>query len=47
MAATQPAAGTTWYRTSFELNLPKDQDTTLGLTIGDPPSRARRAATGC
>jgi hypothetical protein len=36
MAATQPAAGTTWYRTSFDLNLPKDQDTTLGLTIGDP-----------
>jgi beta-galactosidase GanA len=36
MAAARPAAGTTWYRTSFELNLPKDQDTTLGLTIGDP-----------
>jgi len=36
MAATQPYAGTTWYRTSFDLALPKDQDTTLGLTIGDP-----------
>jgi hypothetical protein len=36
MAATKPYAGTTWYRTSLDLNLPKDQDTTLGLTIGDP-----------
>ncbi|HWT51583.1 MAG TPA: beta galactosidase jelly roll domain-containing protein, partial [Caulobacter sp.] len=36
MAATKPYAGTTWYRTSFDLALPKDQDTTLGLSIGDP-----------
>jgi beta-galactosidase GanA len=36
MAATQPYAGTTWYRTSFDLALPKDHDVSLGLTIGDP-----------
>ena len=36
MAATQPYAGTTWYRTSFDLAVPKDHDVTLGLSIGDP-----------
>jgi len=36
MAAPAPYAGTTWYRTNFDLALPKDQDVTLGLTIGDP-----------
>jgi beta-galactosidase GanA len=36
MAATTPYAGTTWYRTSFDLALPKDHDVTLGLSIGDP-----------
>jgi hypothetical protein len=36
MAATKPAAGTTWYRANLDLNLPKDHDVTLGLTIGDP-----------
>ncbi|AEI37266.1 MAG: beta-galactosidase [Zymomonas mobilis subsp. pomaceae] len=27
--------GTTWYRTHFKLDLPKQNDMTLGLTIGD------------
>ncbi|HWU80069.1 MAG TPA: beta galactosidase jelly roll domain-containing protein, partial [Caulobacter sp.] len=36
IAATKPNAGTTWYRTSFDLTLPKDHDVTLGLSIGDP-----------
>ena len=36
MAATKPYAGTTWYRSSFDLALPKDHDVTLGLSIGDP-----------
>ncbi|MEU4526454.1 beta-galactosidase [Amycolatopsis sp. NPDC024027] len=33
-----PAAdpGTTWYRTTFSLRVPRDQDTSVGLTIGDP-----------
>jgi beta-galactosidase GanA len=39
-AATLPAAsaapGTTWYRTSFPLAVPKDDDASLGVTIGDP-----------
>jgi beta-galactosidase GanA len=38
--ATVPAAsadaGTTWYRTTFELRLPRGQDTSAGLTLGDP-----------
>ncbi|MGA0568875.1 beta-galactosidase [Rathayibacter sp. KR2-224] len=38
-ATTLPASsampGTTWYRTSFSLNAPKDEDPSLGLTIGD------------
>lgn len=29
-------AGTSWYRTEFELDLPKDHDVTVGLSIGDP-----------
>ncbi|QKV72964.1 beta-galactosidase [Amycolatopsis sp. Hca4] len=38
--AAVPAAtadpGTTWYRTTFSLHVPRDQDTSVGLTIGDP-----------
>ncbi|GAA3439260.1 beta-galactosidase [Kutzneria kofuensis] len=38
--ATLPAAtadpGTTWYRTTFDLRIPAGQDTSVGLTIGDP-----------
>nr|WP_277348492.1 beta-galactosidase [Planctomonas sp. JC2975] len=37
---TLPAAsavpGTSWYRTTFALNVPKNEDASLGLTIGDP-----------
>lgn len=36
--ATLPAAtatpGTTWYRTTFDLDVPKDHDASLGITIG-------------
>ncbi|WP_235190771.1 beta-galactosidase [Amycolatopsis rifamycinica] len=28
--------GTTWYRTTFSLRVPRGQDTSVGLTIGDP-----------
>jgi len=28
--------GTTWYRTSFDLAVPKADDASLGITIGDP-----------
>jgi len=38
--ATLPAStaisGTAWYRTSFRLNIPRQDDASLGLTIGDP-----------
>ncbi|KAL7747658.1 hypothetical protein RI367_006947 [Sorochytrium milnesiophthora] len=29
-------AGTTWYRTQFDLAIPSDHDVSLALTIGDP-----------
>ncbi|MDF0487330.1 beta-galactosidase [Sphingomonas sp. H39-1-10] len=39
-AATLPAAaakaGTTWYRTGFDLAVPKGQDATIGVSFGDP-----------
>ncbi|MGH2893622.1 MAG: NPCBM/NEW2 domain-containing protein, partial [Solirubrobacteraceae bacterium] len=39
-ATTVPAAtamsGTAWYRTTFSLHLPRSDDASLGLTIGDP-----------
>jgi beta-galactosidase GanA len=39
---TDAPAGTSWYRTTFRLRVPKDEDASLGLTIGDPSSpRAR------
>jgi beta-galactosidase GanA len=38
--ATLPApsdpAGTSWYRTTFQLNVPTADDASLGITIGDP-----------
>jgi hypothetical protein len=34
--AGQPYAGTRWYRTTFRLNIPKEDDASIGLTIGDP-----------
>jgi beta-galactosidase GanA len=41
-ASTAPA-GTSWYRTTFTLNVPRSDDASLGLTIGDP-STPRSAA---
>ena len=46
-ATTLPAADTTpgvsWYRTSVALDLQKGQDTSIGLTVADDPSRRYRA----
>lgn len=28
--------GTSWYRTTFSLNVPAGEDASIGLTIGDP-----------
>jgi Beta-galactosidase jelly roll domain len=33
---TNAPAGTSWYRTTFDLHLPAGHDASLGLTIGDP-----------
>ena len=33
---TDAAAGTQWYRTTFDLRIPAGVDASLGLTIGDP-----------
>jgi beta-galactosidase GanA len=33
---TSAPAGTSWYRTTFDLRLPADQDSSIGITIGDP-----------
>jgi hypothetical protein len=45
--ATLPAstaiAGTSWYRTTFTLDVPRSDDASLGVTIGDP-SAPRPAA---
>jgi len=35
--------GVSWYQTDITLNLPKGQDTSLGLTITDDPTRKYRA----
>ncbi len=29
-------AGTSWYRTTFQLHVPRGEDASIGLTIGDP-----------
>jgi beta-galactosidase GanA len=36
LPADSAMPGTTWYRTTFALNVPKGEDASLGLTIGDP-----------
>ena len=45
--ATLPAdtakPGVTWYRTDVTLDLPKGQDTSLGIAFTDPPGRHYRA----
>ena len=35
-ATLPPKAGTRWYRTIFQLNIPKEDDASIGLAIGDP-----------
>ncbi|MGN6269743.1 MAG: beta-galactosidase [Sphingomonas sp.] len=37
------APGVTWYRTDVTLDLPKGQDTSLGIAFDDPPGRHYRA----
>ncbi len=39
----EAAAGVAWYRTKVRLDLPKDQDVTVGLRFTDEPSRRFRA----
>jgi beta-galactosidase GanA len=34
--AQVPAPGTSWYRTTFDLHVPAGEDSSIGLTIGDP-----------
>ena len=34
--ASSAAPGTSWYRTTFDLNIPSVDDPSLGITIGDP-----------
>jgi hypothetical protein len=41
--ASTAMSGTAWYRTTFSLSIPRSDDASLGLTIGDPSS-ARSAA---
>jgi beta-galactosidase GanA len=41
--ATAGSAGTTWYRTSFDLAIPAGHDASLGLTIGDPSTSRSNA----
>jgi beta-galactosidase len=43
LPANVPGAGVTWYRSGFRLALPENQDTSVGLEIGDQPSRHYRA----
>ncbi|SDO68765.1 beta-galactosidase [Actinacidiphila guanduensis] len=43
LPATDTTPGVSWYTTHAALHLPKGQDTSLGLTITDDPSRKYRA----
>jgi beta-galactosidase GanA len=43
LPATDTTPGVSWYSTDVTLNLPKGQDTSLGLTITDDPTRKYRA----
>lgn len=43
LPTTDTRPGVSWYRDDVTLNLPKDQDTSLGLTFTDDPSRKYRA----
>ncbi len=43
LPATDTRPGVSWYRTDAKLDLPHGQDTSLGLTFTDDPSRKYRA----
>ncbi|MFI1092472.1 beta-galactosidase [Streptomyces sp. NPDC020917] len=43
LPATDTTPGVSWYTTDTALDLPKGQDTSLGLTITDDPARKYRA----
>jgi beta-galactosidase len=43
LPADTATPGVTWYRTDVALDLPKGQDTSLGIAFKDPPGRRYRA----
>jgi beta-galactosidase GanA len=43
LPASDPRAGVSWYRTTVALHLPAGQDTSIGVTFADNPSRRYRA----
>ncbi|MFD2415076.1 beta-galactosidase [Amycolatopsis pigmentata] len=43
LPAKDTTPGVSWYRTSVALDLPRGQDTSLGLTVTDDPARQYRA----
>ncbi|MGV9366173.1 beta-galactosidase [Amycolatopsis sp. NPDC003731] len=43
LPAQDTTPGVSWYRTAADLDLPRGQDTSLGLTITDDPARQYRA----
>jgi beta-galactosidase GanA len=43
LPAKDTTPGVSWYRTTADLDLPRGQDTSLGLTITDDPARQYRA----
>ena len=43
LPASNRTPGVTWYRTDVTLALPRDQDTSIGIQIKDPPGRHYRA----
>ena len=43
LPATDTRAGVSWYRTTVSLHLPPGQDTSIGVTFADNPSRRYRA----
>jgi beta-galactosidase GanA len=43
LPSSDTTPGVSWYRTDVALGLPRHQDTSLGLTIADDPSRKYRA----
>ncbi|MEU4526258.1 beta-galactosidase [Amycolatopsis sp. NPDC024027] len=43
LPAKDTTPGVSWYRTTADLDLPRGQDTSLGLTITDGPARQYRA----